>query len=327
MIIKRENTFDIVKEKIDLDSISNFSLFKYLLSKHILKKVISREVIDTFDFITIVRTRCNGNIEKLNKELQVSDFKNIKYNCFYLCNVLKKELEKIGINCNYVSYKANGFSTHNGDEIIKEAHVSLVWITKRKNKVYITIYDPGLYINKPISFYKDENSKIIKIKKCKFSIIHNNNIEDNELYPYMQVIDGKNKNCFGNKYYSISHRFNPLYETKNLNEMLHPISLSLLVGFKVSNINNRKRSAYIKLILLSKYIEYYNANTKKTTRISFEELQRISKLELKKRLLITCNMLNKDIDTLIDDIYFIVDNYDEYLKCIINKKVLINDNV
>lgn len=29
MIIKRENTFDIVKEKIDLDSISNFSLSKY----------------------------------------------------------------------------------------------------------------------------------------------------------------------------------------------------------------------------------------------------------------------------------------------------------
>ena len=95
----------------------------------------------------------------------------------------------------------------------------------------------------------------------------------------------------------------------------------------MSNINNRKRSAYIKLILLSKYIEYYNANTKKTTRISFEELQRISKLELKKRLLITCNMLNKDIDTLIDDIYFIVDNYDEYLKCVINKKVLINNNI
>lgn len=53
------------------------------------------------------------------------------------------------------------------------------------------------------------------------------------------------------------------YMKKNLNEMLHSISLSLLVGFKVSNINTRKRSAYIKLILLSKYIEYYNANTKK----------------------------------------------------------------
>lgn len=61
------------------------------------------------------------------------------------------------------------------------------------------------------------------------------------------------------------------YMKKNLNEMLHSISLSLLVGFKVSNINTRKRSAYIKLILLSKYIEYYNANTKKTTRISFKE--------------------------------------------------------
>lgn len=67
-----------------------------------------------------------------------------------------------------MSYKANGFSTHNGDEIIKETHISLVWITKRKNKVYITIYDPGLYINKPISFYKDENSKIIKIKNVSF---------------------------------------------------------------------------------------------------------------------------------------------------------------
>lgn len=78
----------------------------------------------------------------------------------------------------------------------------------------------------------------------------------------MQVFNDKNKNCFGNKFYSISHRFNPLYE-KNLNEMLHSISLSLLVGFKVSNINNRKRSTYIKLILLSKYIEYYNTNTKK----------------------------------------------------------------
>ena len=40
----------------------------------------------------------------------------------------------------------------------------------------------------------------------------------------------------------------------------------------------------------------------------------------------TCTLLNKDVDTLIDDVYFIIDNYDEYLKYIIDKKVL-NDNI
>ena len=44
MKIKRENTFDIVKEKINLNTIPHFSFSKYLLSKYILKKVINREV-------------------------------------------------------------------------------------------------------------------------------------------------------------------------------------------------------------------------------------------------------------------------------------------
>ena len=105
--------------------------------------------------------------------------------------------------------------------------------------------------------------------------------------------------------------------------MLYPISLSLLIGFKVSNINKRKRGAYIKLILLSKYIEFYNANTKVITRITFKELKLISKLELKEKLLVTCKMLNKDINTVVDDVYFIVDNYDNYIKYIINNNILL----
>ena len=326
MKIKRLNTFDIKKEKIDLDSISNFSFFKYILSKYILKKVINTEIIDTFDFITLIRTNCNGNIKSLNKKWKMNDFKDIKYNCYYLSKVLKRKLEKIGINCNYVSYKANGFSTPDGDKLIKEAHISLVWITKKKNKVFITLYDPGLFIDRPISFYENSDSKIVKIKKCNFFIIRNTDKDDNKMYPYMLVINGINKNCYGNKLYYITHKFNPLFETKNLDEMLYPISLSLLIGFKVSNINSTKRSAYIKLLLLSKYIEYYNINMKDNIRISFEEIKRISRLELKKMLSNTCTLLNKDVDTLIDDVYFIVDNYDEYLKYIINKKVL-NDNI
>ena len=324
MKIKRDNTFDIVKEKINLNTIPHFSFLKYLLSKYILKKVINREVIDTFDFITIVRKSSNnGNIKKLQKKWEIKDFKDVKYNCYYLCKVLKKELENIGINCKYVSYQANGFSTPAGDKIIKEAHISLVWITKRNNKPFITVYDPGLYIDKPISFYIGEDSPVIKIKKGNFSIICNRNKKDNNNYPYIQVINGKNKNCFGDKFYAISYKFNPLYETKNLDEMLYPISLSLLIGFKVSNINKRKRGAYIKLILLSKYIEFYNANTKVITRITFKELKLISKLELKEKLLVTCKMLNKDINTVVDDVYFIVDNYDNYIKYIINNNILL----
>lgn len=323
MKIKRENTYDIVKEKINLNTIPNFSISKYLSSKHILKKVINREVIDTFDFITIVRKNCNGNIEKLNKKWDISDFKDVKYNCYYLCKVLKKELENIGINCKYISYQANGFSTPVGDKIIKEAHISLVWITKRNNKPFITLYDPGLYIDKPISFYKGEDSQVVKIKKGNFSIVCNKNKKDNDLYPYIQVINGKNKNCFGDKFYAISYKFNPLYETKNLDEMLYPISLSLLIGFKVSNINNKKNGAYIKLILLSKYIEFYNVHTKILTRITFDELSSITKPDLKESLLITCKLLNKDVDTIVDDIYFIVDNYDNYMTSVINNDIIL----
>lgn len=322
MKIKRENTFDIVKEKINLDTIPNFSFSKYLLSKHILKRVINREVIDTFDFITIVRKSCNDNIRNLRKKWKIIDFKDVKYNCYYLCKVLKKELENIGIICKYVSYQANGFSTPKGDKIIKEAHISLAWITKRNNKTFITIYDPGLYIDKPISFYKGENSKVLKIKKGNFSIVSNKNKKDNNLYPYIQVINGKNKNCFGNKSYDISYKFNPLYETKNLDEMLYPISLSLLIGFKVSNINNKKNGAYIKLILLSKYIEFYNANTKTLNRITFDELKNITKPELKEILLTTCKLLHKNTDIIVDDIYFIIDNYNYYMTHIINSDII-----
>ena len=323
MKIKRENTFDIVKEKIDLNTIPKFSFFKYSLSKHILKKVINREVIDTFDFITIVRKSCNGNINNLQKKWEVKDFKDVKYNCYYLCKVLKKKLENIGINCKYVSYQANGFSTPAGDEIIKEAHISLVWITKKNNKPFITVYDPGLYIDKPISFYEGEDSQIVKIKKGKFSIMCNRSKKDNNNYPYIQIINGKNKNCFGDKTYTITYKFNPLYETKNTDEMLYPISLSLLIGFKVSNINTQKKGAYIKLILLSKYIEFYNASTKVVTKLTFKELKSISKLELKEKLFTTCEMLNKDITTIVDDIYFILDNYNDYIKYIIDNNILL----
>ncbi len=55
MIINRDNTFNIVKDKINLNEVPKFSYIKYILSKYILKKVISTEIIDTFDFITIVR--------------------------------------------------------------------------------------------------------------------------------------------------------------------------------------------------------------------------------------------------------------------------------
>ena len=105
--------------------------------------------------------------------------------------------------------------------------------------------------------------------------------------------------------------------------MLYPISLSLLIGFKVSNINNKKNGAYIKLIILSKYIEFYNVHTKILTRITFEELKLISKLELKDKLLVTCKLLNKDINTVIDDIYFIVDNYDSYITHVINNDIIL----
>ena len=142
------------------------------------------------------------------------------------------------------------------------------------------------------------------------------------MYPYIQVINGKNKNCFGNKSYDISYKFNPLYETKNLDEMLYPISLSLLIGFKVSNINNKKNGAYIKLILLSKYIEFYNANTKTLNRITFDELKNITKPELKEILLTTCKLLHKNTDIIVDDIYFIIDNYNYYMTHIINSDII-----
>ena len=314
IVLPRRKTTDIIKEEINLNELKKFSHFKFLIASFLLKKTINEEIIDTFDFINVVRKKYNGSINNKNIKWEKDDFKDIKYNCYYLCNKLRSKLEQKGINCHYITYKASGFSSASGDDIMREAHVPLSWITKRKNKYFIVIFDPGLYIKKPLAFYKDFPTSF---RMCNFhvNIMKNNDIN----YPYICSIKGKNRNLFGNKDYDLKYEFNPLYNTLDLESMLHPVSLSLLIGFKISRKNNKKTGAYIKLIIFSKYIEYYNVRENEIKKIYFKD---INKVNLYDDLELTCKMLNKKTLEVVNAIIFLVDNYDNYIKYVIDSEIV-----
>ena len=292
------------------------SWIKYIVSCYYLKKVIRTSIVDTFEFIELLRKHYDGNMSNALHSIQMEEYEKVRFNCYYLSKLLKEKLDEHNIKTEYITYQSEGFSTDIGDKIIKESHISIVWTTKKKNQKLFILFDPGLYIEKPFVFFQNSNSKKIKVKNCIFQI-KNNNSKD---YPMIQTIDGINRNSYSTEKYHLIKKLNPYYYTTNVEDMLFPISICLIPGFKISKTNG-KNGAYIKLMYAHRYLEYYTALEKKKKRLTYDEIKGMPKELLKEHLHCCCQTLKKDIDDVISDIYFMIDHEQEYKSYIIDSRI------
>lgn len=313
MNILRDTYTPIKKEKItcfiDYDNID-----LNIISK-LLNQVIQNYTYSTFDLIKLVKEKFNGNLkETINS---IDDYSKVRFNCYYATKLLKKELNKLGINAKYVSYKSIGFSSPFGDELIKEAHISLVIPTIRNKKNYYVILDPGYRIPSPISFYKSSKTTNIKIDHDDIIIQKSN---DN-LYPYCMKMQGYNRYSVDENSYFCEEFFNCDYETINPKEILFPLSFEILNGYRIINYNiDKQKRAIIKVMILNNYLEYSDCN--ETGIITFVELNTLSKEELINILKPFCNKLGENVIEFVDNLYFILKNNKQFIDEILNKKVL-----
>ena len=52
-----------------------------------------------------------------------------------------------------MTYQANKYALNSGDVKVKEAHISVIYPSLKDDKLIYTIFNPGLKIDKPLSFY------------------------------------------------------------------------------------------------------------------------------------------------------------------------------
>lgn len=195
--------------------------------------------------------------------------------------------------------------------------MSLVIPTIRNDKIYYIILDPGYRIPSPICFYKSSNTTNIKIDNDYLTIQKN----DDTLYPYSMKMQGYNRyslnetSCFCEEY------FNCDYETLNPEEILFPLSFEVLNGYRMINYNEDKtKCAVLKVMILDHYLQCSDSN--KNIYLTFAELQAIPKDKLCPILKPFCDKLNQNILEFIDILYFILENNNQFVDEIINKKVL-----
>src|SRR5574344_104574 len=120
-----------------------------------MNNLINNEIISSFDLLFLLKEKYVDNFNIINN-LKL-DYSKLRVNCIYLTNKLKNIAIKNNIKTYFIYYQANGLSTKSGDKLIKKGHVSLLYISKRKQKVFYTIFDPGMQINKPLQFYDRKN--------------------------------------------------------------------------------------------------------------------------------------------------------------------------
>lgn len=313
MNIQRENYNPIKKEKIT--SFIDYNTIDLDFITSLLNQVIHEYTYSTFDLIQLVKDNFNGDFKKAINNIH--DYSKVRFNCYYATKLLKEKLSKHGIDTKYVSYKSIGFSSNYGDELIKEAHMSLVIPTIRDYHIYYIILDPGYRIPSPICFYKSSNTTNIKIDNDYLTIQKN----DDNLYPYSMKMQGYNRyslnetSCFCEEY------FNCDYETLNPEEILFPLSFEVLNGYRMINYNeDKKKCAMLKVMILDHYLQCseYNQNIS----LTFSELLEIPKDKLHSILKPFCDKLNQDVTEFMEILYFILETDKQFVDEIINKKVL-----
>ena len=228
MEIRRYDNSIIKKRKINLKNLDIYDKDKINLAIKYLNEEIENSFVSHFDYISYILNNKKDTFSSCNKYT----------GCVTACKKLKKQLNKIGLRTYFVSCVANCFSNKIGDELIKEGHVFLVYPSKRNNRLYFTIFDPGFRNTNVISFYDQENSKEYSYL-CE-GIIKSKFIENNTYYPYTlnanKRINYKHEVIDAN----MNWNFNPYYETLNIdefNEKLYHVMFSLKLMNYPKDIN------------------------------------------------------------------------------------------
>ncbi len=154
--------------------------------------------------------------------------------------------------------------------------MALVIPTIKEKKVFYILLDPGLRIPKCITFYKDDaetniiiDNDEITIKKC-----------DDKLYSYTMIMQGYNRYSENSNSYFCQEYFDINNELINPIDVLFPVSLYVLFGYRVIRFNVQKNNqAFIKLMLVDECIEIKNNQEYK--KISFSELASMSDINLR----------------------------------------------
>lgn len=308
MEILRDGFPSIIKNEINLENLQPYNQDQIKEAKYLLKDTIENYPISTLEMITILRERYEDSlINTYNSLKYFSDYDRVRYNCYYLSKVLHNKLLNIGIKSYFMTHKAHFFALSSGDEKMKEAHISLLYPSLKDGKVLYTIFDPGLKVDIPLSFYKNSeiatinnNGLLIDIKKT-----------DNDLYPYCINLNGINPYSYNMYPHSVMQAFNPKYETINLDELAYPISYRLLTGYKATIFaKEQEKRAYITLNHLSKTLETFDGNT--MDNYSFKELNQMGGIKLKDRLNNMCSKLSLDVDEIVNNVFFVINVIDEF---------------
>lgn len=319
MIIERNELKPIIKSEIDLSNLEEFSQKKIDEATPLLKETIEQYPISTFGLITLMRTHFkNSLLYTLNNAH--FDYSSLNYNCFFLASMMKEKLSEVSIKGYLMTYQANKYALNSGDAKVKEAHISVIYPSLKEGRLIYTIFDPGLKIDKPLSFYPYTNSCGIMVNQNKINICFDpNNID----YPYYMEMTGINEYSYNKNNHLIFQRFNPKYETINIDEMLFPISHSLLTGYKAiiysTDINKR---AYITLSHLEQKLEFSDCATGVEYSFNYEELEKMGYQKLKEKITSVCNKLQLDSDDIASNVYFMLYNHNDYINYIMDQDLI-----
>lgn len=320
MKIERKNEFDIIKSKIDINRLETYNIEQINESIPLLDKVMEENAVSTFDLITLLRDKYDGSLRDAYHNASINSFVNSKFNCVHLSRILKDELQKLGIDAHYLSHQARLYALDSGDKKIKEAHVSLIYPAIHNDKVIYTIYDPGLKIPIPVTFYDKENYVQELDHNLSLGIEYDSsNVE----YPNAIKMYGISPYSYTDFPHLIYQRFNPNYLIDNLGEMLYPMSLKLLTGYKATIFSkDYNKRAYIKLNHIDNSIEYCDYEKGIVKSLSYKDIIRVDRNYLIGELSSICEKLRIDVNEIVDDIIFMVEVRDEYMKDIMDKDVL-----
>lgn len=287
MYLKRDNFKSIKKKTILLNNLVKFSDLDINLLNRLLNEVITEYTYNTFDLMSLLKTNYDGNLKtSINK---IKDYSSVRFNCYYACKKLIEKLNKINIKSYLISYKSIGFSSVLGDDLIKEAHMSLVIPTINDGKVYYILMDPGLRIPECMCFYRDEDEKILEIDNDIITIKKN----DDKVYNYTMIMEGFNRYSNDSTSYKCQEYFDLDHELINPEELLFPTSYYVLLGYRAIKFSeDKQKRASIKLMVVDEYIEISNVHEYK--KVSFKELNMLTDAELRRLIKNTTSILNID---------------------------------
>lgn len=319
MEIIRDGTSSIKKEIISLNKLDSFNSNKIKEATQLLIDTIENSKISTFGLITILRKKYEKSLLETYKLLEKENYDSVKCNCYYLSKVLKEKLYNIEIDANYMTHKAHFFALNSGDSKIKEAHISLLYPTIKNDKLFYTIFDPGLKIDTPLCFYANKSMNPIKRETLSINV-HYDNSDIN--YPYYINMNGITPYSYTTYSHNVFQKFNPKYKTINIEEMLYPISYNLLTGYRATTFSKDKnKRGYIILKHLDKTLEFCDLETAQFFSYQYNELIKIGRNELKRKISPICIKLSLDTEEILDNIYFMIDIHNEFLSTIMDKDV------